>query len=94
MTKALEERTRLRAAPSVYARAFGSELVLLEFGQGEYFGLDEIGAEIWRQLETGKDLGTIADHVTMQYDVLRATALDDIVHLVTRLQDCGLLVPV
>jgi hypothetical protein len=92
MTEPLDERSRVTISPSVYVRAFGEEVVLLEFGKGEYFGLDAIGADIWRRLEAGDDLGKTADHIVAQYEVGREEALRDIVDLVTQLQNHELLV--
>jgi hypothetical protein len=92
MTEPLDERHRAKISPSVYARAFGEEVVLLEFGRGEYFGLDPVGAEIWRRLEAGDDLGRIADHISTRFDVARDVALNDIVALVTELRSHDLLV--
>ena len=89
----LDEKSRVTVSPSVYARAFGEEVVLLDFGRGEYFGLDPIGAEIWRRLEAGDDLGTVADHVVEHYEVSRAAALRDIVDLVAQLRSHDLLAP-
>jgi len=83
--------TRVKISPSIYARAFGSELVLLDFGRGEYFGLDEIGAEIWGGLEAGKPLGEIADGLVQRYEVEREAALSDVVALVTHLRAEALL---
>ena len=91
MTGSLDERSRLTISPSVYARAFGEEMVLLEFGKGEYFGLDAVGADIWRRLEAGDDLGMAADHIVAQYEVGREEALRDIVALVGQLQEHGLV---
>jgi hypothetical protein len=91
MTPPLDERSRVTVSGSVYARAFGEELVLLEFGLGEYFGLDAIGAEVWRRLEAGDDLGMVADHVVRQYEVDREQALRDVMVLVTELRDKGLV---
>jgi hypothetical protein len=94
VTELLDERSRVTISPSVYARAFGEEVVLLEFGKGEYFGLDAVGADIWRRLEAGDDLGTAADHIVAQYEVDREDALRDIVEFVTHLRDHELLVSV
>lgn len=91
MTDALDERSRMTISPSVYARAFGEELVLLDFGRGEYFGLDAVGAEIWRRLEAGDDLGAVADHIARQYEVSREAALRDIVDLVAQLRGSELV---
>lgn len=78
--------TRIRIAPSVYARAFGPEIVLLEFRRGEYFGLDPIGAEVWKLLEGGSTLAAAADAIVMQYDVSREEAFRDVVNLVGSLE--------
>jgi hypothetical protein len=92
MTEPLHERSRVTISPSVYARVFGDEMVLLEFGKGEYFGLDAVGAAVWRRLEAGDDLGTAADHIVAEYEVDREKALRDIVDLVADLQNHDLLV--
>ncbi len=86
MNPKLDERSRVTISPSVYARAFGEEIVLLEFGKGEYFGLDAVGADVWTRLEAGDDLGAAADHIAAQYEVSREEALRDIVDLVAQLQ--------
>ncbi|MDB4938586.1 MAG: hypothetical protein JWP87_5558 [Labilithrix sp.] len=91
MTQSLDERTHVTISPSVYARTFGDEVVLLEFGKGEYFGLDAVGADVWRRLEAGDDLGAAADHVVAYYDVGRAEALRDILELVAELRNHELL---
>ena len=91
MTHALDQTSHVTPAPSVYARAFGEEIVLLDFAKGEYFGLDAIGADIWRRLEAGDDLGATADHLVAHYAVGRDEALRDIVDLISELQKYGLV---
>lgn len=91
MTASLDASSRVTVSPSVYARDFGQEVVLLDFGKGEYFGLDAVGAEVWRHLEAGDDLGTVADHISKQYEVGRDEALRDIVDLVVQLRNHALL---
>lgn len=91
MTTPIDQHSRVTPSPSVYARDFGEEVVLLDFGKGEYFGLDAIGAEIWRRLEAGDDLGTVASRISAQYEVGRDEALRDIVDLVTQLRERELL---
>jgi hypothetical protein len=91
MTDELDASVRLRISPSVYARPFGDELVLLDFGRGEYYGLDSVGAEIWRRLENGETLGAIADAITTGYDVERETAFSDIVRLVGEMRSRALV---
>lgn len=84
-TPTLEPQTRVRTSPSVYARAFGEEIVLLDFGRGEYFGLDEVGAFVWRGVERGETLAGIADALVEQFEVSRDVALRDVVELVSEM---------
>jgi hypothetical protein len=85
--------TKVRISPRVYARGFGEEIVLLDFAVGEYFGLDPVGAEIWRGLEKGESLQRIADSVVEHWDVSREEALRDIVELVGELAERTLVEP-
>lgn len=91
MTTPLDASTRVRISPSVYARAFGKEVVLLHFGRGEYFGLDEVGAAIWRRLEQGDTLGAAAEAIVSTFAVSREDALRDIIALVSDLRNETLL---
>lgn len=85
--RALEADLRLRIAPHVYARAFGEEIVLLDFKRGEYFGLDEVSAHVWRAIESGQTLRAIADSLATLFEVTTETALADTRALVTQLLD-------
>jgi hypothetical protein len=87
----LDPKTTARISPSVYARAFGEELVLLDFSRGEYFGLDETATTIWRALEAGKTLGEIADTLVERYDVSREVALGDVSALISHMTSESLL---
>src|SRR5262245_26156573 len=71
--------TRVRISPRVYARAFGEELVLLDFAAGEYFGLDAVGADVWRGLEAGQAIAEVARAIAARYDVASDQAERDIV---------------
>ena len=87
----LTPESRVRAASSVYARPFGEEIVLLDFGRGEYFALDAIGAEVWRGIEQGKPLGTIAKGLALGYEVGEEKAYEDVVVLVRDMRSRSLV---
>lgn len=82
----IRRESRVRAMGNVYARPFGEELVLLDFGRGEYFALDPIGAEIWKGIEDGQSLGSIVDALVEAYDVTAEQALADVVRLVAEMK--------
>jgi hypothetical protein len=83
--------TRVRISPRVYARAFGDELVLLDFAAGEYFGLDAVGADVWRGLEAGQAIADVASAIAARYEVASDQAERDIVQLVGELAASGLI---
>lgn len=82
----IQRNTRVYISPNVYARKFGTELILLDFSRGEYFGLDDVGAEIWRHFERGDSLGTTADALAETFDVTREQAFCDVRALATSMQ--------
>lgn len=93
MSRHFDANTRVRVSSSVYARPFGDEIVLLDFGRGEYFALDEVGAEIWRRIERGEALGAIAGRIACTYDVSDSDALSDIITLVEDMAGRALVEP-
>jgi hypothetical protein len=87
----IDETTRARAVRHVFAREFDGELVLLDIGKGDYYGLDEIGAKLWQGLAGGQSIAEIVDSLVGQYEVDRATLSDDLIALVRDLVSRGLL---
>ena len=91
MAGAITADSTVRISPRVYARAFGEEMVLLDFGLGEYFGLDPVGADVWRGLEAGEPVSQIVDGIVARYDVTREAALADVLSLLAELRDSSLI---
>jgi hypothetical protein len=76
---------------SVIYQNLQDEVVILNMTSQEYYGLDSIGASMWKMLLDYRDVGTVADRMTAMYDVERETVLNDLNALVRRLLDSGLL---
>ena len=51
--------------------------------------LNESGAQLWRVLEQGGDREALADALTAEYDVDRATALADVQEFLDKLLSAG-----
>ena len=81
----------LTACPQKILVAGDGGFPTVDFARGEYFGLDEVGGEVWRLLERGCSLGAIADALVGQFDVSADRALHDVVALVTALRDASLV---
>jgi hypothetical protein len=83
--------SRISVSPNVYARPFGDETVLLDFARGEYFGLNDVGAEVWRGLEKGCSVNQIVDLIVERFDVERARAFGDVIAILRDMLDCSLI---
>ena len=85
-TTELIPEARVRIATSVYTRSFGKDIVLLDFKRGEYFGLDDVGAEIWKGVEAGGTVRAIAETLVERYEVTIEQALSDVVALLSQME--------
>ncbi len=55
-------------SPDVMAQEVGDEIVLLDLRNGTYFGLDPVGACIWRHAEAGKNLNDICEKLLTEFE--------------------------
>ena len=69
---------RLAVNETVVGAELDGEMVLLDTTTGLYFGLDALGARIWRFLAAGADTDTIATALLADYDVEPARLRDDL----------------
>lgn len=82
---------KFAASPDVLFQEVSGEMVLLDLASEKYFGLDEIGAEIWRLLQGGSTVGQVMKSLQEEYDVDRAVLENDVGDLLGKLIDEGLL---
>lgn len=74
------------------ASKVADETVILNHDKGSYYGLDEVGAVVWDQLEKGaQSIDTLCEAVTAEYDVEFDGCKDDISHLLKELIAEGLV---
>jgi hypothetical protein len=85
--------SRFRVAPQIHSRRFAQDLVVLDLRRGEYFSLDELGAEIWEQLAAGNSVADVVAAMGPRYDVQPDRFQADILTLALELVGRGLLVP-
>jgi len=82
---------RMTIPAEVMARQVGEEVVILDLASGNYFGLDPVGARIWRLLTEGKLPTEIRDILLEEYDVSHEQLEQDIGRLINELSAKGLL---
>jgi hypothetical protein len=57
------------AAGDLLASEFGDELVILNLRDGVYYGLEDVGARIWKLLQKPVSVIAICDEIVAEYDV-------------------------
>ena len=79
------------AAPDVVSRELEGEAVLLNLETGIYFGLDPVGTRVWQLVQAPTPLGAVCDAMEREFDVERAVLERDVLALVERLREKGLV---
>jgi hypothetical protein len=75
----------------VMAREVGDETVILNLETGTYFGLNQVGATIWKYISEGKDLASICEALEAEFEVTQQAAQEDVRVLLNELEQNGLI---
>ena len=78
-------------APDVIGSELGSEVVMLNLGDATYYGLDEVGAEVWRLIQTPITIGRVVASIVDAYDVDPQRCRTDVLTLMAALRERGLV---
>jgi hypothetical protein len=84
-------QTVFTATAEVTSTVLEDEAVLLNLANGVYYSLNPVGTAIWGQLTGSQSLEEILENVRQQFEVTEETARRDLVALVSRLRDEGLI---
>jgi hypothetical protein len=69
------------------------ETVLLDLDSGLYFALNEVGARVWELCDGTRDVDTIVEVVTAEYDAEATAVRADVIELLEQLAAERLLAP-
>lgn len=83
--------THVRIVEGVVCRDLDGEMVLLNLNSGIYFGLDAVGTQVWHLLQSQSSVGDVVKALLEEYEVAAARCEQDVMDLVSRLLDKGLL---
>lgn len=76
--------------PTVVSAEVGGDIVLLDVQAGTYFGLDDVGTAIWRQLDQGVSDEEIVRRLLDEYDVDPVRLQAEVAAFLGLLRDKGL----
>jgi hypothetical protein len=82
---------RVRVPEGVHMQNVSGEAIILNLQSERYYGLDEVGTTIWDVLSSGGTIQAAIDAVLAAFDADAPTVRADVLELVTRLIEQGLL---
>ena len=82
---AVRDATVISRSPSVLTAEVDGEVVMMSIEQGRYFGLDDIGSDIWKCLDTPCSFAELIDRLASVYDADQATIAAVVRDLLSRL---------
>lgn len=83
--------SRLSVAPDVLVNVIDGQAVLLNLKTERYFGLDEVGTEMWRALTSSDSLEAASSVLLAEYEVEPERLRADLLSLAQKLIENGLL---
>ena len=81
----------VRIAKDAVSCELGGETAVLNVRSGDYYGLDEVGASVWRMMSQPHTVAEIIREITSEYDVDSARCEGDLLSLIGKLAAHGLV---
>lgn len=73
------------------ASDIAGETVILGLTRGRYYGLDAVGARVWRLIQTPARIADVRKTLVAEYEVDPARCEADLIQLLEKLTDAGLV---
>ena len=89
----MEDSATFVRPKTVLVRKVGDEVLLLNSETQAYFSLDEVGATLYKLLESGESLGNALELMRETFDVDMSTLRQDCCGLIQNLVQQSLLLP-
>lgn len=81
----------LIVSPDTLVNFTGEEAVLLNLKTETYYGLDDVGTDMWKALTSTESIQSAYDRLLAEYDVAPAALEKDLREFIDRLLGLGLL---
>lgn len=82
---------RVIVPEGVHIQDVSGEAIILNLKTERYYGLNEVGAHMWQALISTESLQAALDALAAEYEIDLPTLRGDLLELVTRLVEDGLL---
>ncbi len=88
---ALGDASVIARSASIITAEVQGEVVMMSVEKGRYFGLDDIGSDIWRRLETPRTFGALIDALAADYRAERDVIAEDVRKLLAEMAARGVV---
>ena len=88
---ALTSDSIVRTAGDAVSCELDGETAILNVRSGDYYGLDEVGASVWRIISRPHTIAEIIKAITLEYEVDAARCESDLIDLIGKLATHGLV---
>ena len=78
--------TRYAVSQNLTSAELDGDVVLLNFSDGHYYGLEAVAAEIWRYLQEPRTLDQLVEFVTSEFEVDPVRTRQDLINLLQDLE--------
>jgi hypothetical protein len=92
MARQLSLESTVVVSQNQVACGLGDEVVILNLGDGEYYGLNRVGSRIWAMIQEPVGVAEVRDRLLQEYDELdpeRCTR--EILHLLEQMAESALI---
>lgn len=76
---------------SISSSNLADEVVILNTNNGTYYGLDAVGALVWKLIQQPRQVSEIRDAILEEYEVEPERCEQDLLDLLQKLTDEGLI---
>jgi hypothetical protein len=87
----ISDSATIAMASDVLASELGPEVVMLSLRDGTYYGLEGVGVEIWRMLQTPVTIPRIVAALVETYEVDAERCRSDVLTVIVTLVERGLV---
>ena len=88
---AISFAARVSVSPDILISEVGGESVLLNLSSERYFGLDDIGTQMWKTLIASDSIQAAYETLLAEYDVEASRLREDLSDLIQKLMEQGLV---
>lgn len=83
--------TQVKASNDQVSCELNDETAILDMKTGVYYGLDPVGARIWELIQQPRAVSSIIASLLDEYEVVEANCTQDVLALLTHLQEKQLI---